>query len=179
MEFPFDKIKFSATRADNDSGDQIVGSFVRIEDEYFIVEKDGMKTRVLPETICAFTGFRDDFGNDIYTGDVISYKWSCIGSSEKYDRIVDVIFDDIGYCVYVSDANGDCLYDFLYDSHISETRVIGHIHQGKTDLFLDEYMMWIEYGEDDEQDPFDIDTCITGITESSKKYLESRGVYNE
>ena len=179
MGFPFDKIKFCATRADNDSGDQIVGSLVRVEDEYFIVEKDGMKTRVIPETICMFTGFKDSLGNDIYTGDVISYKWSYLSLPRKYDRLVDVVFDDVGCCIYVSDADGNCLYDFLRNSHISEAKVIGHIHQGSTDLFMDEYMWWIEYGENDEQDPFDFDKCLSGITESGKKYLESRGVYNE
>lgn len=179
MEFPFDKIKFCATRADNDSGDQIVGSLVRVEDEYFIVEKDGMKTRVIPETICMFTGFKDSLGNDIYTGDVISYKWSYIGSSDKFDRLVDVVFDDVGYCIYVSDVNGTCLYDFLHDQHISDAKVIGHLHQGNTDLCMDEYMYWLEYTDSYEYDKFDINKCISSIAESGKKYLESRSAYNE
>lgn len=184
MGFPFDKIKFCATRADNDSGGQIVGSLTHIVNsglfhEYYIIESDGMKTRVIPETICMFTGFKDHFGNDIYTGDIISYKWSYVNYPGKYNRIVDVIFDDAGCCIYVSDADGNGLYDFLNDPHISEVKVIGHLHQGETDLYMDEYMLWFEYSEDDTQDPFDIDKCITGITESGKKYMESRGAYNE
>lgn len=179
MEFPFDKIKFCATRADNDSGDQIVGSLVRVEDEYFIIEKDGMKTRVIPETICMFTGFKDSLGNDIYTGDIISYKWSYIGSSDKFDRLVDVVFDDVGYCIYVSDVNGNSMYDFLHDSHISDAKVIGHLHQGNTDLCMDEYMYWLEYTDSYEYDKFDITKCINSIAESGKKYLGSRSVYSE
>lgn len=179
MEFPFDKIKFCATRADNDSGEQIVGSLTHIVNsglfhEYYIIESDGMKTRVIPETICMFTGFKDHFGNDIYTGDVISYKWSYIGSSDKFDRLVDVIFDDVGYCIYVSDVNGNSLYDFLHDQHISDAKVIGHLHQGNTDLCMDEYMYWLEYTDSYEYDQFDINKCINSIAESGKKYLESR-----
>ena len=184
MEFPFDKIRFCATRADNDSGEPIVGSLVHIVNsglfhEYYIIESDGMKTRVIPETICMFTGFKDSLGNDIYTGDVIHYKWSYVNHPEKYDRLADVILDNVGGCIYVSDVNGNGLYDFLQDPHISEVKVVGHLHQGDTDLCMDEYMWWYEYSEDDVQDPFDIDRCIDTIIESSKKYMESRSVYSE
>lgn len=173
VEFPFDKIKFSATRADNDSGDQIVGSFVRTERDSIIVEFDGMITRIIPETLCQFSFHVDSVGNEIYDGDVLEYEYGF--GDDKFKMIVTVEYSDGGF--FVDNVDYDTLWYFLDRYKNGNVKVIGHLHQGKTDLVLDEYEHWLE--SDRNIDDLDIQNSIDLIKGFSEKYLKSRGVYNE
>ncbi len=165
-----DKIKFRARRNDTDKMSWISGSFVHIGDEYYIIECDGMKTRVSKDSVSMFTGFLDSVGREIYTGDILAYNFVNLGKQAEppIARMVEVVFE----CgvMNVTNVDYDFVHDFLNNPHYRDVRVIGHNSYSVPKQVLDEYYHWLDF-PDDEEDILDVRNSIKLIENACADYL--------
>lgn len=165
-----DKIKFRSRRNDTDKMSWISGSFVRIGDEYYIIECDGMKTRVSKDSLSMFTGFLDSVGREIYTGDILAYDFVNLGKQTELPiaRMVEVVFE----CgvMNVTNVDYDFVHDFLNNPHYSNVRVIGHNSYSVSKQVLDEYYHWLDSLDD--EDILDVHNSIKLIENACADYLK-------
>lgn len=82
-------------------------------DDYYHVE---------PETVGAFTGMKDKFNNDIYEGDIVSFKRNALGWVTE--RVGDVRYYDKLPIFYIMATTGDA-WDWV---ECYDIEVIGNVH---------------------------------------------------
>lgn len=153
-------IKFKAKTLKD--SEWIVGDLAHIKDETCIrPENDADRVfaicyKVIPDTVCQFTGFTDKNGKEIYEGDVLrsdEYPYSRIGGKERdnYYAVVYYFEEAASFCtVTVKNpssfvAGFSCgILDNVEQKKMKHFEVIGNIHDNE----------WEQYGEyfQDEED---------------------------
>lgn len=165
------EIKFKALRRDG-GNEWLTGYYANINGEDFIIEPDGVKTSIYVNTLCMTTGKTDSKGKEIFTGDILKYKFECLGSHSELEPIVgivEVVYESgIIYCTNVDD---DIITEFLRDPHYTDIEVIGHIGNSDVDLAMDEYYHCLEQNSRDE---LDINRTLEIIKNGSRQYLNSK-----
>lgn len=130
------EIKFRGKRLDN--GEWVYGSFLSIEDTYFIIEQvdfdfdyrtehnafwfDCTEKEVDPATVGQYTGLKDKNGKDIYEGDVME-----IPETEFNAEIIGrVLFEEDAY--YIIPLRGGHLWGLHWSLRKHDAKIIGNIH---------------------------------------------------
>lgn len=130
------EIKFRGKRLDN--GEWVYGSFLSIEDTYFIIEQvdfdfdyrtehnafwfDSTEKEVDPATVGQYTGLKDKNGKDIYEGDVME-----IPETEFNAEIIGrVLFEEDAY--YIIPLRGGHLWGLHWSLRKHDAKIIGNIH---------------------------------------------------
>lgn len=165
------EIKFKALRRDG-GNEWLTGYYANINGEDFIIEPDGVKTSIYVNTLCMTTGRTDSKGKEIFTGDILKYKFGCLGPHSELEPIVGIVEvvheSGIIYCTNVDD---DIITEFLRDPHYTDIEVIGHIGNSDVDLAMDEYYHCLEQNSRDE---LDINRTLEIIKNGSRQYLNSK-----
>ena len=137
------EILFKAKRVDNGEwiegnligNNVIVGKIVDFNDEYFNTE---FWYKVIPDTVCQFTGMVDNGGIKIFEYDTVIAN--CAPSGEKQKKVKDhkcvVEYSELhhGWCVLILDHEPGERWMTGYMSYGrngSALRVIGNIHDVK------------------------------------------------
>lgn len=141
-----ENIKFKAKRLDNQ--EWTCGFFYKENGNTYIIEdrqKESMLNRnipykVVPATVCQFTGFLDKNGKEIYEGDVLrsdEYPYSCIGDKKRDNYYAVVYYCEEGACFGTvtaknpsSDVGGisDGILDDVEREKMKNFEVVGNIH---------------------------------------------------
>lgn len=69
------EILFKAVEEQNPPKKFVTGSLLILDSGCYIVAKDGTQTKVIPETVCQFTGLSTEKGDMIFEGDTVE-AWS-------------------------------------------------------------------------------------------------------
>jgi hypothetical protein len=165
------EIKFKALRRDG-GNEWLTGYYANINGEDFIIEPDGVKTSIYVNTLCMTTGRTDSKGKEIFTGDILKYKFGCLGPHSELEPIVgivEVVYE--GGIIYCTNVDDDIITDFLRDPHYTDIEVIGHIGNSDVDLAMDEYYHCLEQ---DSRDALDINRTLEIIKNGSRQYLNSK-----
>ena len=166
-------IKFKAVRRDCSSGGFIDGYYVHIKDEnrdeHYIVDTDGIRTEIYPDSLCLFTGFKDSNGVEVYTDDIIEY------TSTRSDQKMIAWIDFNSGVIAVSDVDYTLVYDFFNSQFVKDIHVIGNVSIGDSMRVMDEYEN--DYYESCVEDPIDVDVCIDKISKAWSEFKADGGWY--
>lgn len=110
------QIKFRGKRVDN--GEWVYGG-IQIQhphlQDHYIIDSDGYRQRVIPETVGQFTGLFDKDGKDVWEGDLVSF------SGSKDIPPLKVVFRNGAFGLYHST-------DFLKDIY-GNGAFLGYLHR--------------------------------------------------
>ena len=169
-------IKFKGICKDRSSGGFVYGYYVRIKDEnmdeHYIVDADGIKTEIYPDSLCMFTGFKDANGVEVYTDDIIEYT---AYTGTKSDRKMIARIDFNSGAVAVTDIDYTLVYDFFNSRFVKDIHVIGNVSIGDSIHVMDEYEN--DYYESCVEDPIDVDICIDKISKAFAEFQAKGGWY--
>ena len=88
-----ENIKFKAKRLDN--GEWVEGSLTYSQGTAFIHRKESDEDdrcyltpyEVIPETVCQFTGMKDEKGNEIWEGDLVNERYDIASIDNLYEVV--------------------------------------------------------------------------------------------
>lgn len=168
-------IKFKAISKDRSQGGFVYGYYVHIKDEnrdeHYIVDTDGIRTEIYPESLCLFTGFKDSNGVEVYTDDIIEYT-----STRSYRKMIAWIDFNSGV-IAVSDVDYTLVYDFFNSPLplVKDIHFIGNVNIGDSMRIMDEYEN--DYYDNCVEDPIDVDICIDKISKAWAEFQANGGLY--
>lgn len=124
----------------NTTGEWVYGDLLQMEIKtpYIVnispIEGESLKTDIVPvepESVGQFTGIIDCVGQEVYEGDIVTWKNIYYnGEEESFTGNVVWIVDKLGfYILYsISDFNIDNLKSYTYLANKFNLRVLGNMH---------------------------------------------------
>lgn len=116
-------IKFRGKRLDN--GEWVYGSFIANNSVIIDHDHDDLYWCVDPESVGMFTGCTDEFGKDIYEGDIISVNGKILLGWVKGG--VRGYYYNVEWAKYPADENGFVLIPIMKDAK-EKIELVGNIH---------------------------------------------------
>ena len=122
------EILFRGKREDNGKWVRDSETYIRDGDGIWLNDFSGEAgnevVRVDRETLGQYTGFCDEYGKEIYEGDIIHYlDGQCPDKEENWNCLSAVIWDDEVACFYVVGVRSALTFEIL-----SDCVVVGNIH---------------------------------------------------
>lgn len=127
-------IKFRALELDSSSGiNWVYGYYVEEKGmdykndpctRYYIIDENGLKYDIAPDTAGQFTGLKDSKGVEVYGGDICEID----GGAEE-PAICWIIFKDGCFCIDWNENDGTPELKYYIDMDFCSIHVVGNINE--------------------------------------------------